>query len=138
MELNDHGLPKPGRELDLEVARILGYEVLPSPGPTSIYVVCEETYILEEDGKLWLMVWDKQTEWTPSTTHAFFQVMEAMEELLWEFAETASTLEAVLLRQIQMPLADVYVNWADYPDREHAYAHTVCCCAWKAMGGENA
>ena len=140
MNLNDAGLPLPGRDFDEWIAEhVLGWKrihgvLIP---PWMIRTIERRLGQIAVDG------YDMCPTRCPvpdcpevSTTHAFFQAKEAKKEWLWEFAERKETLEAVLLRGTQMPLADIYVKWADYPDQEHAYAHAVCCCAWKAMGGE--
>ena len=163
MNLNN-GLPLPGRELDATVWGILGYEVTwwwsyqghdgTWHRPEGPYSADTQTESLPKwvqtdirSGRITGEPWYNKhgrVNVVPavSTTHAFFQVMEGMRKhdrqfrhslyandnavdiLVWDknFLETRK-------------LWNVEVEIADYPSREHAYAHAVCACAWKV--GQN-
>jgi len=164
LRLNSNGLPEPGRELDEYMAtKVMGCR--------SVWVRCKiggttligGWYLTEEDckaaiteklreelyyaRKLWVRNgahWKWADEWTPSTTHAFFQVMEVDSDWRWRFTEHTRCLFAYLFRDEQHQVAfEIYpdeptskpiwalVNWADYPSREEAYAHAVCLCGFQ-------
>lgn len=145
MKTNDQGLPLPGRELDLDIARILGYEVVHRhyDATTPVYV-----YTGPDTPCLVDTVTDRRIEWTPSITHAFFQVMEAhfpnWHRATWQIRDTREwDTSRQEWRQIVEVMLSVNGPWfiasvwlTDYPDREHAYAHAVCCCVWKARQDE--
>lgn len=128
MNIDPNGLPLPGRELDAWIAiEIMGWhragseliEWHDSQGHFMGYVLTFE----------------------PSTTHAFFQVMEADSDALYMTHDYGTKL-LVKRWDTSKRIPDcgighwscqsVWVSWADYPSREAAYAHAVCCCAWKA------
>lgn len=74
-----------------------------------------------------------------STTFAFLKVMEATREWRWRIAEWEHGLDVALFGgRLADPqrLINIELRFADYSDREHAYAHAVCCCAKLAMEGE--
>ena len=159
MKLDDHGLPLPGRELDAAVWEMLPahYPVQkrltgivdgkPSTDLSSVYYVTAEDEIASGRAR-WDWWYQDKVDWNKwyivpkvSTTHAFFQVVEAMEAETyaeWEFYDWGKGLNVILFPEGTGGEGSHFVQlvFADYPDREHAYAHAVCACAWKAKGGE--
>lgn len=141
MKLNDQGLPLPGRDLDEAIAKLLGYEVVEYHADATSF-----PYVRSNDVSDSRLCTEKQsTSWAVSTTHAFFQVMEAMElsdrdgdyltiTECWEAhdGEKQGWRVKVLLRQ-HYHFISTGVWLDDYPDREHAWAHAVCACTWKAL-----
>ena len=131
MNLNDQGLPLPGRELDLEMARILGYEIVDFHGDHKRY-----PYVYTGGGGCYLVSKHGRIRWTPSTTHAFFQVMEAKRDE-WHFViEMLDDSVVVWLYDAKEPLgtADLAMSEVDTYNKTivNAVAHAVCSCAWKA------
>jgi hypothetical protein len=121
VKTNDNGLPLPGRELDAWIAEhCLGY--------TDVH----ETNIG------WIGRYPTTHCLVPisavSTTHAFFKVMEEARGS-WDFYEWPDPDRLAVfwhrLGGIKLPVS-TEVILSNYPSREHAYAHTVCCCTWKA------
>lgn len=132
MKTDSNGLPLPGRDLDLEIARILGIEIVQYHRDAT-----ETPYILDSHSMgPWLCGENYTVPWTPSTTAAFFQVMEAAD--LEEVGITESEgFVSVTLWDTSFPCGhwpkyEVMVRVSDYPSRLEAYAHAVCACAWKA------
>jgi hypothetical protein len=148
MKLDTNGLPQPGRELDAWIAEHvpeLGYKwrIHPANGKRLLLAPGLREHWKLASGKEKLHPgWRLEVQGF-STTHAFFQVMEAKKEWRFEFVEWAEHLTVMLRGATTMFAKDwpcmgrVHVAWADYPDREHAYAHAVCAVTWMAIeGGE--
>ena len=131
MQLNDNGLPLPGRELDAAVWGLLGYEVtqLGCAGdecggwfvfPTSS--VKQPCY--QRECGLWAAVPEI------STTRAFFQVMEAIPNcrldgrIEWQYDR--------LFVKLTTWGPSIGVPWLK--TIEETLAHAVCVWMWKAMG----
>ena len=137
MKLND-GLPLPGRELDAWIAEhVMGL------------VPCTNECHEREDYDL-PMCWadpripDQGSDLESySITSAFFQVMEANRGE-WRFSHVEHNEGISMRLEIGMLLEEGYwdlndVLVVDVPWREsieETFAHAVCCCAWRAKGGE--
>ena len=128
MNLNDQGLPLPGRELDEWIAEhIFGRDPL------------KARHGLHENGDLeYYWGYPQGHDIAPhySTTHAFFQVMEAKRDE-WHFViEMLDDSVVVWLYDAKEPLgtADLAMSEVDTYNKTivNAVAHAVCSCAWKA------
>ena len=139
LSLDSNGLPLPGRELDRWIAENVFHR-----DPLNA------RHGLHDGGDIeyyWGYPVGHAIAPAYSTTYALFQVMEAMggDWRMDEVSEEGETTVKHLNVTRYIPAmrgggwdltAGVLVWMADYPDRLHAYAHAVCCCAWKAKGGE--
>ena len=115
MNLNNAGLPQPGRELDAWVCEhILGWHA-------------------DHKGQWYNRHGAMRDLLKVSTTHAFFQVMEAVggEWCIQEMRVNVGLRIDVQWDNTHDHAWSVVVKAEDYPSREAAYAHAVCCCCWK-------
>lgn len=126
LPLDDHGLPLPGRELDRFIAiNVLGLV----PGKDWCEPCFDQLFCDRPLSRY-------------STTHAFFQVMEQFKakgwdiDFFWDDRHLIAHLHFCQLNGVEWEYATVRIPWRD--TIEETYAHAVCCCAWLAMGGENA
>ena len=140
MNLDANDLPLPGRELDRWIAENVFHR-----DPLNA------RHGLHDDGDIeyyWGYPVGHAIAPAYSTTYALFQVMEAMEGE-WESTERLSWLRVRLFSPRESTdwdwerkdtrkrlIGEANVALCDYRDREHAYAHAVCCCAKMAKGGE--
>ncbi len=145
MQLDSNGLPKPGRDLDATVWEVLGHRTewwwsyhTPDHGwiqQSQGDVEDMESWLQREvrAGRITRQPWywsDPEARWRivpeVSTTHAFFQVMDAVGGM-WSIDEQDKQLVLSWqerrygeYRSVRLP------SVCHYPDREHAYAHAVC------------
>lgn len=132
LPMDDAGLPLPGRELDAWIWENVFHNIVLRNDDGEI-IGFVDILATPEAGEIY-------PEVPFSTTSAFFQVIEAMGRY-WKFEE----FENAFLASFQLHQENGW-KWisvslppiGNYPDREHAYAHAVCCCAWKTeQKGEN-
>jgi hypothetical protein len=146
MKLDTNGLPPPGRELDYFIVTRVLKQSPPDTSHADVFTDYEWFQVgayhwerkspddFEHPGMYPVRVWPEYY----STTHAFFQVMEAMSErgYEWRFTDNLSWLLTEMDRSYGDKGERVELPISHYPDRLHAYAHAVCAAAWMAMGGE--
>jgi hypothetical protein len=139
LQLNANGLPPPGRELDAWICvTILGWERQNFPNCDNKFLLVSPHWDWNEPCDNWEIHFD---EWAlvpeVSTTHAFFQVMEAMSErgYEWRFTDNLSWLLTEMDRSYGDKGERVELPISHYPDRLHAYAHAVCAAAYLAEKG---
>jgi hypothetical protein len=152
LEIDANGLPKPGRKLDYFIATRVLKQSPPDTSHADVFTDYEWFQVgayhwerkspddFEHPGMYPVRVWPEYY----STTHAYHSVMDAM-EAVWSFSERYNVGgETKKLRcLLWIPDGDGWITHeiglelADYPDREHAYAHAVCAAAWMAMGGND-
>ena len=141
MQTNDQGLPLPGKELDewLWINVFKGKKIPWKPGLDADCPYCEQPFHVYNANRGWCgncREWRYSPYQEYSTTHAFFQVMEAKRDE-WHFViEMLDDSVVVWLYDAKEPLgtADLAMSEVDTYNKTivNAVAHAVCSCAWKA------